>query len=105
MLGIFGNYKFTRRKHPIKGVMSSIFGIISVLSLIIAVALSVRDMQVYARYAFACILAFVMAIAGEVLGIRTVLEPDTYQLFPRIGMVSNGISILFVIFLVILGVR
>ncbi len=78
--------------------MSSAFGVISVSSLIYAVKrASELSGNVSGSLALAVMLTFFMAVAGLVLGIMSVLEPDTYKFFPVTGIVLCSATIVSVI--------
>nr|WP_256372299.1 DUF6142 family protein [Butyrivibrio sp. CB08] len=95
---------FTDNRHPEKGVMSAILGIISVSALIAAVVFTYNDGgQAQLRYAAAALVAAIFSVVGLVLGIMSRLEKDIFKLFPNLGIVLNTLSIAFVIFILVLG--
>ena len=95
---------FTDNRHPEKGVMSAILGIISVSALIAAVVFTYNDGgQAQMRYAAAALVAAIFSVVGLVLGIMSRMEKDIFKLFPNLGIVLNSLSIAFVIFILVLG--
>ncbi len=97
-------YMFTDNRHPEKGVMSSILGIISVSALIAAVVFTYNDGgQAQLRYAAAALVAAIFSVEGLVLGIMSRLEKDIFKLFPNLGIVLNTLALAFVIFILVLG--
>ncbi|MCR5670760.1 MAG: DUF6142 family protein [Butyrivibrio sp.] len=97
-------YMFTDNRHPEKGIMSSVLGIISVGALIAAVLFTYRDGgQAQLRYAAAAFVAAIFSVVGFVLGIMSRFEKDIFKLFPNLGIILNFISIVFIIFVVVLG--
>ena len=95
---------FTDNRHPEKGVMSAILGIISVGALIAAVVFTYNDGgQAQMRYAAAALVAAIFSVVGLVLGIMSRMEKDIFKLFPNLGIVLNSLSIAFVIFILVLG--
>ena len=97
-------YMFTDNRHPEKGIMSAILGVISVSALVAAVVFTYRDGgQAQMRYAAAALVAAIFSVAGIVLGIMSRFERDIFKLFPNLGIVLNLLSIIFVVFILILG--
>lgn len=90
-------YVFTDKKHPEKGILSSVLGLISVSTIAYAVYLSYRNGgQAEARYAVAVMICLVYSIAGLVLGILSRMEKDIFRLFPTLGIVLNVLSLIWV---------
>lgn len=90
-------YKFTNKKHSPKAVMSTVFGVLSVASLVTLVYLSyLRAGQVPVNYGIAMILALVFAIVGCVLGVLAWQEREKFKVFAIIGLVLNGVALLSV---------
>ncbi len=96
-MGLLGHYKFTNKKHPLSGIMSTILGAIAVISLGLAVYLGFRARgEVAPQYALAVFLGVIMAVIGLGLGIYSRLERDLYYFFPNLGIFLNGGTILAV---------
>lgn len=92
-----GRYVFTDKKHPEKGILSSVLGLISVSTIVYAVYLSYQNGgQAEARYAVAVMICFVYSVAGLVLGILSRMEKDIFRLFPTLGIILNVLSIIWV---------
>lgn len=90
-------YKFTNKKHSPKAVMSTVFGAMSEISLVVLVYLSYqRGGQVPVNYGIAAILALVFAIVGCVLGVLAWQEREKFKIFAIIGLVLNGVALLSV---------
>lgn len=88
-------YIFTNKDHPKRGIMSSILGILSIVTFITAVYLSYRGGGTSsARYGAAGLLAVVFMVIGLGLGIRSFMEKDRFKLFPCLGIVLNIIAFL-----------
>ena len=84
--------------------MSAILGVTSVGALIAAVWFTYRDGgQAQVRYAAAALVAAVFSVAGMVLGIMSRFERDIFKLFPNLGIILNLLSIIFIVFLLVLG--
>ncbi len=98
-------YMFTDNKHPDKGIMSFILGVISVASFAAAAYFTFKNGgQAQANYAFAVILAGIYSIAGLVLGIISRFEKDIYKLFPNLGIALNIIGLLCFIGIIYLAI-
>lgn len=82
---------FTNRKHPQKGVMSTVLGIISAtfLGLVIYGAYEAKG-ETIPRYGTCTLFVFILAMAGLVLGMISKNEPDRYKIFPWLGILLNG---------------
>ena len=97
-------YMFTDNRHPEKGVMSAILGCISVTALAFAVVFTYRDGgQAQIRYAAAALVAAIFSVVGLILGIMSRFERDIFKVFPNTGIVLNLIALIFVIFILVLG--
>ena len=83
-------YIFTARKHPEKGIMSTMLGVISVVSLGAAVYLTYQNGGSAApQYGAVAVLIMIFAIVGLVLGVLSRMEKDNYHLFPHLGIGLN----------------
>ena len=98
------NYIFTNKKHSQKAIMSVILGIISVISLGMAVYLTyLKDGEAANGYGLTGLLAAVFSLVGLILGIITVGEKDYYKLFPWLGIFFNLIALGIVSIILYLG--
>lgn len=74
--------------------MSTVFGVLSVASLVALVYLSyLRGGQVPVNYGIAMILALVFAIVGILLGVFAWQEREKFKIFAIIGLVLNGVAL------------
>lgn len=88
------NYIFTNKEHPKKAIMSTILGVLSSGSLILAAYLSYVDKGAEnMRYGSACFLAMIFAFVGVLLGVLGRMEKDKFYLFCYIGIVLNAAAI------------
>lgn len=77
--------------------MSTVFGALSVISLIVLVYLSyVRGGQVPVNYGIAVILVLIFAIVGCLLGVLAWQEREKFKVFAVIGLVLNIVALLSV---------
>ncbi len=97
-------YMFTDNRHPEKGIMSTVLGVLSVTALSLSVYFSyVNGGQAIMRYAAAAFVAAIFSCIGLVLGIRSRFEKDIFKLFPNLGIALNLVAFLFVVFILVLG--
>ena len=88
------NYIFTNKEHPRKAIMSTILGVLSSASLILAAYLSYVDKGAEnMRYGSACFLAMIFAFVGVVLGVLGRMEKDKFYLFCYVGIALNLLAI------------
>ena len=100
------NYIFTNKKHSDKAIMSTILGIISLVSLGLVTYLSYsRGGVMHGGYGVTGVLATVYSLIGLILGILTLRDKDIYRFFPVLGTILNVISLGGISFLLYLGSR
>ena len=98
-------YIFTVRKHPEKGIMSTILGTLSILSVGAAVYLAYRNGgDALPQYGAAVFLVTLFSIAGLVLGILSRIEKDNYYLFPHLGIGLNVLCLARISFILYAGI-
>lgn len=89
------SYIFTNKEHPEKGIMSTILGILSVITFGAAIYLSyLNNGEENARYGAAGVLAVIFMIAGFILGGLSLTEKEKFKLFPVLGIVMNTVAFL-----------
>ncbi|MDE7014319.1 MAG: hypothetical protein K2P19_06535 [Kineothrix sp.] len=100
-----GGYIFTVRKHPEKGIMSTILGVLSLISIGAAVYLTYsHGGSAKPQYGAAVFLVTLFSLAGLVLGILSRIEKDNYYLFPHLGIGLNVLSLGAVSFILYAGI-
>lgn len=98
-------YIFTNKAESKKGIMSSFFGVLSLVSLILAVYLAfLRDGNIPVRYGVAGGLCLLFSLAGLILGVLAKLEEDKFYLFAWLGIVLNLLTLLGIAFILYAGV-
>lgn len=91
------NYMFTNRKHSQKAVMSTAFGVLCTVSLVVVTLLSYgREGDIPAGYGFTGVFATLLSLIGLILGILAVREKDRFKLFGWLGILLNGIGLAMV---------
>ncbi len=97
-------YVFTDNRHPEKGIMSTILGVISAGALGAAVLFTYNNGgRAEPQYAAAALVAAVFSVVGFILGIMSKRERDIFNLFPNLGITLNLLCILFVLLVLVLA--
>lgn len=100
------NYIFMNKKHSDKAIMSTILGVISLVSIGIVTYLSYRGGGVmHGGYGVTGVLATIYSLIGLILGIVTIRDKDIYRIFPILGMIFNFAALAGISFLLYLGNR
>ena len=87
-------YKFTNKKHPEKGVMSTILGIISLVSVGVAVYETfLAKGKAATNMGVVGVMITLFSVIGVVLGYISKKEHDKYMLFPYLGILLNVIAL------------
>ena len=100
-LGVYMSRKnsimFTNKKHTEKGIMASILGVISLLTLSYSIVVSYRNSgDVPIQYGVAVLLAMLFSLVGVILGIISRSDRDRYYLFSYMGIVLNVLALAIV---------
>ena len=83
-------YKFTNKKHPEKGIMSTILGIISLISVWMAVYQTfLAKGNASTNMGVVGFMITVFSITGVILGYISKNEHDKFLFFPYLGMILN----------------
>lgn len=81
---------FTNKEYSKTGIMSTVFGGLSAVTLGIAVYLSYRNGgESSARYGAAAFLAAIFMAVGMILGIYSTTEKEKFKLFTILGILAN----------------
>ena len=87
-------YKFTNKKHPEKGIMSAILGIISLVSVWMAVYQTfLARGEVATNMGVVGLMITIFSATGLVLGYISKKEQDKFMFFPYFGMILNVIAL------------
>lgn len=88
------NYMFTNRRHSGKAIMSTVFGVLCTVSMVIVIVLSyIRSGNVPPGYGFTGLFAAILSLIGLLLGIFALRETDRFKLFGWLGILLNGASL------------
>ncbi|MDD3369428.1 MAG: DUF6142 family protein [Lachnospiraceae bacterium] len=99
------NYIFTNKKHSEKSIMSTILGLIAVISPVVAVFFSFEVAgEARFQYGLAVFFSMLFALAGLVLGIMSRMEKDKFYLFSYVGIILNVLALAEVSIILYAGV-
>lgn len=97
-------YIFTDKKNPRWGIMSTLLGLIAVISVAAAVYFTyLENGDAPMQYGMVILLSIIYSMIGMVLGVRSLLEKDIFRLFPVMGIVLNVIAVIEGGFILYLG--
>ncbi len=86
-------YIFTNKEYSRTGIMSTILGVLSCITLAVAVYLSYRNGgESSPRYGAASLLAAAFMLIGFILGLYSLTEKDKFKLFSVLGIISNVLA-------------
>jgi hypothetical protein len=89
------NYKFTNKGHSQKAIMSTVFGALSCISLIVLIYLSYLNKgDAPFKYGVAAMLSLIFGIVGMILAVLAVQEKDKFLVFGWIGVALNALAIM-----------
>ena len=88
------SYMFTSKQHTQKGIMSTILGVISLVTLVYTIIMSyLKSGDVPLQYGAAAMLVMIFAFVGIILGLISKTERDKFYLFAYIGIVLNVLAL------------
>lgn len=88
------SYMFTNKQHTQKGIMSTILGVISLVTLAYTVITSyLRAGDIPIQYGAAAMLVMIFAFVGIILGVVSKTERDKFYLFTYLGIVLNVLAL------------
>lgn len=91
------SYIFTNKKHTARGIMGSILGVISLVTLGYSIVISYWNRgDVPVQYGVAVFLAMIFAFAGVILGVVSKTERDRYYFFSYLSIVLNVLALAMV---------
>ena len=97
-------YKFTDKNQSRLGMLSGAAGLGALLLTGGVVAAAYMEYgQAGKIVAVLGFLALLLALAGMYYGVRGLMEEDTYQLFPYLGCVLNGVTLTMYVMIYMLG--
>ncbi len=87
-------YIFTTKRHSKRGIMSTVLGTLSIITLSMDVYLSYLNQGVVsARHGAAALLAIIFMVIGLFLGLWSTTEQERYRLFTVLGITANSLAL------------
>lgn len=84
------SFMFTNKEHTLKGIMATILGVISLISLVYITTESyVKAGAVPMQYGAVAFLTMIFAFVGITLGVLSKSERDKFYFFSYLGIVLN----------------
>ena len=84
------DFMFTSKEHTLKGIMATILGVISLVSLVYIILDSYwKAGQVPQQYGAVAFLTMLFAFVGIALGVISKSERDKFYFFSYLGIVLN----------------
>lgn len=97
-------YIFTNKAESKKGILSTVFGALSLVSLGMAVYRTFQNQgEAFVKYGVVGMLCLIFAGIGLVLGIMARMEEDKFYLFAWIGIVLNLLTLAGISFILYAG--
>lgn len=98
-------YMFTNKRHSGKGMASAFLGCLDLVYLFLVILFCFQAKgNASARDAAVTMFALVFSLIGFVIGILSRIEKDRFYLFPDIGIATNFIVIVLIVYMLVLGV-
>ncbi len=99
------SFMFTTRKHSKNGIISVILGATSMIGLIAAILISFANRGTTpARLGGAGLVGMIAGVLGFVAGLMSTKEYDSYMLFPRMGVILNGLAVFAWTYIIVIGI-
>lgn len=96
--------QFSGRQHTRSGILSAVVGIFVVLGFItISIISGIHGGEGGILIGIAGILLFALSLFGFILSYKSLKERDIYYRFPMTGMIANGIMLIVLMILYMLG--
>ena len=98
-------YSFAEEKHSKKGIVSTVFGVLSMIIFVVLAWLAYYlDGQGGIYLGSIGFSGIVLAVCGVVFGLTSFNEDNVRYLFSKIGSILNGIMLALWVFVILLGI-
>lgn len=96
--------KFVGRKHSLYGLISTLFGAVNLISLIVLIVITTNSAGATGIWlGLIGILLLIMSLVGGLIAVVGFRQKDIFYTLPIIGITSNGILFLSYVVLYFLG--
>lgn len=90
-----GSYMFTTKAYSPQGIMSFILGVISLLSIVLAIILTFyRRGEALLQYGTVLFVCTLFSMTGLALGFYAKMQADKYYLFAYLGIIINLLTLI-----------
>ncbi|CUH91954.1 DUF6142 family protein [Herbinix luporum] len=97
--------QFSGRRHTQLGILSAVIGLAVVAGFIaVSIISGINKGQAGIIIGVVGLLLFALSITGFVFSYRAIKQRDIYYRFPMIGLISNGIMMIVLMILYIIGI-
>lgn len=107
-MGVFKkkeSIQFSGRNHTLVGVLSGIIGLLVIMGFIaLAIISGLYGGKGGLVIGIMGILLFALAVIGFVLSYKGLKQRDVFLRFPMIGIISNGIMLLLLVIMYVMGI-
>lgn len=98
------NYKFTERNHSVKGIVSLLFALLSIILVMIMIVISFLNKGNGSMYlGSGGVLSLLIAMLAFVLAIQSMGEEKSYRLFPITATLVSGLALMGGVSLYVVG--
>lgn len=98
--------QFSGRKHTKLGILSAVIGLMAVLGFItLSIISGIYGGGGGLLIGIAGICLFFIALLGFILSYKELKQRDIYYKFPMIGIITNGIMLILLMIIYILGIE
>lgn len=88
-------YLYTNRRHTVFGIMSTVFGMLSLVSYVLIFVKSYQTAgEDISRLGTAGFFATLFMLVGFGLGVYSLVERDRFNLFKALGITVNSLSLM-----------
>ncbi|MFI3212021.1 MAG: DUF6142 family protein [Eubacteriales bacterium] len=99
-------YIFTDKKYTKKSIMSTVLGIIAMISVICAIYFTYENNgQATDNYGVVGLMIVIYSIIGWILGILARVEKEQFYLFSHIGIILNTCNIIGISYVIYMGIH
>ena len=96
--------QFSGRRHTKLGILSAVIGLMVVLGFIaLGIISGINEGEAGLLIGIAGILLFLLGLFGFFLSYKELKQRDIYYRFPMMGIISNGLMLIILMIIYILG--
>lgn len=101
---VFNKYKFSDKSPTLGGTISTIIGVVALITFIWGVYVSFKAKGYAGAEVGACaLIAFILSVIGLIIGLMSFKEDDKFYLVSKIGSLMCGILLVIMIAIFLMG--